>query len=87
MRYKVIYGADAQDYTINYAGSPAEAEAQFYRYNPEKRVQRVERYTGLRELAREEDEHEFLVNLIEAIEDEELETVLVDRLRSRGYGR
>lgn len=91
MRYKVFYRTGSiknpEDYAICYGENFGEAEAHFLRYNPEKQITRITPFIGLREMASEGDEHEFVIQLIEAIEGEELESQLVDLLYARGYGR
>lgn len=91
MRYKVFYRTDSvkepEDYAICYGESYGEAEAHFLRYNPEREITRITPFKGLREMASEGDEHEFLTCLLEAIEDQELETTLTNALYNRGYGR
>ena len=84
MRYRVYYlqdgGCTEEDFCICYADSEAEAEEVFRKYHPDTPVARVEKITGLRELAADMDEHEFLVALIEAIQDEGLEARICHRL-------
>lgn len=87
MRYKVIFGKGNHDYAICYGDDENEAGRQFIRYNPEKRIIKVEPFIRLREMASEGDEHEFLINLIDICEDTELEGQLVSILYARGYGR
>ena len=96
MRYKVFYGADeARDFAICYADSKKEALEQFRRYHAYEtaRVTHIEEdpipdVTSLRELAGEADEHEFLIDLIGAIEDLGLEDKIAECLHvNYAYGR
>lgn len=83
MRYRVYYQQDGacteEDFCICYADSEAEAEEVFSKYHPETPISRVEKITSLRDLAANMDEHEFLVALLEAIEDEGLEARIYRR--------
>ena len=77
MRYKVFYGASSYDYAVCYADSPAEALEQYQSrtYHTISPIYRVEEYpekpvsTSLLELAKRADEHDFLVDLIQAVQD------------------
>lgn len=96
MRYKVFYGTGPTEYAVCYGNTEKEARYQFSEYNPDKTISRVEPWdttvtnrstrrpsepTSLRALAANADEHEFLVSLLEAIEDEGLEAQIYRKLR------
>lgn len=85
-RYKVYFGTDPEDYTNIYADNKGGAEAEFHRYHPDSDVLRIEKAYGLRELASSaEDEHEFLVDLIQALEDHGDESVYIQLMEEKGY--
>ena len=79
MRYRVYYQQDGsctdEDFCICYANSEIEAAEVFHKYHPDGVVDHVElqESSSLRALAADVDEHEFLVSLLEAIEEEGLE--------------
>lgn len=90
MRYKVFYGSASYDYAVCYANSPAEALEQYQSrtYHTLSPVYRVEEYpeppapAPLLELAKRADEHDFLVDLMQAVQDTGLEarisTILIE---------
>lgn len=90
MRYKVFYGSASYDYAVCYADSPAEALEQYKQRTerPDSPTYRVEEYpepASLLELAKRADEHDFLVDLIQAIQDSGLEAQISTRL-TEDYG-
>ena len=91
MRYKVLYEQEGSctedDYCICYGKNKAEAEEAFHRYHPDDIVRRVERFTGLKEMSQEGDLKEFTDRLIEAICDQDRESIFVDLLYQQRYGR
>lgn len=96
MRYKIFYGPDeTHDFSICYGDSKKDALEQFRRYHACEpvRVTHIEEYPiinvkSIRELAGEADEHEFLVDLIGAIEDLGLEDKIAECLHvNYAYGR
>ncbi len=91
MRYRVFYQQDGactdEDFCIYYADSEAEAIQVFHRYHPHSVIDHIEPYeealsesTSLRALAAEADEHEFLVSLLEVIEEEGFEACIYRKL-------
>lgn len=93
MRYKVFYGSASYDYAVCYAGSPAEALEQYKQrtWRPDSTAYRVEEYpeppepAPLLELAKRTDEHEFLLDLIQAIQDSGLEA-RISTILTEDYG-
>lgn len=84
-RYKVYYGTDPEDYCNCYADNKGGAEAEFHRYHPDHAIVRIEKAYGLRELAGAADEHDFLKDLIEAIEDYGDESLYIQLMEENGY--
>lgn len=72
---------------IVYGETELEARDAFYAEYPSKEIIEVKPYIGLREMAAEGDEHEFLTILIEELEDASYEDAICGRLYNRGYGR
>lgn len=88
-RWKVFYGTGKHDYAVCYADDEAGARAEFEARNNNP-ILRVELFLDLRELWRQsdsDDEHEFLVAIMEAAEDLGVETQIVNHLRQHGWGR
>ena len=93
MRYKVFYGSASDDYAVCYADSPAEALEQYKQRTcrPDSPTYRVEEYpeppepASLLELARRADEHDFLVDLIQAVQDTGLEA-RISTILTEDYG-
>lgn len=90
MRYKVFYGSSSYDYAVCYADSPAEALEQYKQRTcrPDSSTYRVEEYpepASLLELAKRADEHEFLVDLIQAVQDSGLEA-RISTILTEDYG-
>jgi hypothetical protein len=85
-RYRVYYGTDPEDFTYCYADSKGGAEAEFHRYHPDHEILRIEKNYGLREMASEADEHDFLIDLIQALEDHGDESVYIQLMEQKGYG-
>lgn len=79
MRYRVYYQQEGscteEDFCICYADSEIEAADVFRKYHPDGVIDHVElqESPSLRTLAADADEHEFLISLLEAIEEEGLE--------------
>lgn len=72
---------------VVYGETELEARDAFYAEYPNNEIIEVKPYIGLREMAAEGDEHEFLTILIEEIEDSTYEEAICGRLYNRGYGR
>lgn len=88
MRYRVYYQQDGsctnEDFCICWANSETEAAEVFRKYHPDDVIDHIELQeedTSLRALAVGADEHEFLVSLLEVIEDEGLEAQVYRKLR------
>lgn len=94
MRYKVFYGSSSYDYAVCYADSPVEALEQYKQRTgrracrPDSPAYRIEEYpepASLLELAKRADEHEFLLDLIQAVQDSGLEA-RISTILTKDYG-
>ena len=92
-RYKVYYGKDTNDFAIIYADTEEEAREEFKHYHPDWTPIRVEAYPKKPDLltlykkSDFADEHEYLLAIIEAVQDAGVEEKVVDFLQRKGWGR
>ena len=92
-RYRVYWGKGTNDFTIIYADSEAEATDKFQRYQPDKAILRVTSFSKLPDLLTLykqndfSDEHEYLLAVIEAVQDAGVEDKVVQFLLAKGWGR
>lgn len=91
-RYKVYYWRGKDDYSIVYAHNEEEAEQVFKKYNPNREPLKVTPYPklpGLNTLYEQlgvEDEHEYLLAVIEAVQDAGVEEKVAEFLIAQGWG-
>ena len=90
-RYKVYYGHGTDDYSIVYAHNEEEAEQVFRKYNPNREPLKVvafRKLPGLNTLYEQlgfEDEHEYLLAVIEAVQDAGVEEKVAEFLINKGW--
>lgn len=92
-RYKVYWGNGTSDFAIIYAHSETEAINKFQEYQPDKTVLIVIPFPKLPDLLTLyeqndfSDEHEYLLAVIEAVQDAGVEDKVVQCLLDKGWGR
>ena len=92
-RYKVYWGNGTDDFTIIYANSEAEATDKFQEYQPDKTVLKVTSFPKFLDLLTLytqndfSDEHEYLLAVIEAVQDAGVEDKVVQSLLAKGWSR
>lgn len=91
-RYKVYYWHGPDDYSVVYAHNEEQAERVFRKYNPNREPLKVVAFRtlpGLSTLYEQlgvEDEHEYLLAVIEAVQDAGVEEKVVEFLIAQGWG-
>lgn len=90
-RYKVYYWRGVDDYSVVYAHNEEEAEQVFRKYNPHREPLKVTAFpnlpglTALYEQLGFEDEHEYLLAVIEAVQDAGVEEKVAEFLLAKGW--
>lgn len=92
-RYKAYWGKGHQDFCVIYADTEEAVRRIFQKYHPGERLFKIELWLEnptLRDFYKEigcDDEHEYLLAIIEAAEDVGVEDKIVEYLKNRGWGR
>lgn len=90
-RYKVHWGKGDEDFSIIYADNEAEAADMFQKYQPDKTVLEINAFPNLPSLltlykqGNFANEHEYLLAVIEAVQDAGVEDKVIQFLIAKGW--